>query len=188
MPTGPLTNVAAAVAADPGIVGSRGPAGRPRRDAPPRPGVTPYAERNVWCDPEAMAVVLAAGFGRLLMVGMDATFAVPFTADDAAVLAGRGSPAGTRVGALRHRADRAVPLRRRRWRRWPRRRCTTRWRSPACWIPGSSRPCRPGCVVETADPATYGATRFVLDAEDATVEVALGADHARYLALLLEAF
>ena len=44
------------------------------------------------------------------------------------------------------------------------------------------------CLVETADPTTYGATSFVLDAEDATVEVALGADHARYLSLLLEAF
>ena len=121
------------------------------------------------------------------MVGMDATFAVPFTADDAAVLAGRGSPAGTAAARFvterieLYRSDAAMaalaaaplhdPL------------------AVACLLdPGvvSTVPAR--CVVETADPTTYGATRFVLDAEDATVEVALGADHARYLALLLEAF
>ena len=44
------------------------------------------------------------------------------------------------------------------------------------------------CLVETTDPTTYGATRFDLDAEDATLEVALDADHPRYLSLLLEAF
>ena len=184
--TGPLTNIAAAVAADPGIVAAVDRLvvlGGTHREA----GVTPYAERNVWCDPEAMAVVLAAGFERLLLVGMDATFAVPFDAGDAAALAGRGTPAG--IAAARfvseriamYRSDAAMaalaaaplhdPL------------------AVACLLdPGvvSTVPAR--CVVETTDPTTYGATRFELDAEDATLEVALGADHARYLSLLLEAF
>ena len=93
--TGPLTNIAAAVAADPGIVASRRTAGRPRRDAPPGRS---HAVRR------AQRVVRPGGGGgraggRLpdvcSIVGMDATFAVPFDADDAATLAARGAPAGT---------------------------------------------------------------------------------------------
>ena len=154
-PTGPLTNVAAAVAADPGIVAAVERLvvlGGTHRAA----GVTPYAERNVWCDPEAMAEVLAAGFGHLVMVGMDATFAVPFTADDARVLAGRGSPAGIAAARFvterieQYRSDAAMaalaaapvhdPL------------------AVASAGPGvvSTVPAR--CLVETADPTTYGAT------------------------------
>ena len=38
------------------------------------------------------------------------------------------------------------------------------------------------CTVETRDPTTYGATRFDLGRTGATLEVALDADHARYLA------
>ena len=152
-----------------------------------RAGVTPYAERNVWCDPEAVAEVLAAGFQRLLLVGMDATFAVPFDADDAAALAGRGTPAGIAAGRFvseriaMYRSDAtmaalaAAPL-----------------HDPLAVAslldPEVVSTVRARCVVETTDPLTYGATRFALDAEDATLEVALGADHARYLSLLLEAF
>jgi inosine-uridine nucleoside N-ribohydrolase len=186
VPTGPLTNIAAAVAADPGIVAAVDRLvvlGGTHRAA----GVTPYAERNVWCDPEAMALVLGSGFESLLLVGMDATFGVPFDADDAAALAARGSPAGiAAAGFVTERVEQyrshaamaalaAAPL-----------------HDPlavACLIDPrvvSTVPAR--CVVETSDPTTYGATRFVLDAEDAILEVALGADHARYLSVLLEAF
>ena len=184
--TGPLTNIAAAVTAAPGILASVDRLvvlGGTHREA----GVTPYAERNVWCDPEAMAVVLAAGCGRLLLVGMDATRAVPFDADDAAALASHGTPAGNAASRFvterieQHRSDAAMaalaaaplhdPL------------------AVACLLdPEVVRTVPARCVVETTDPATYGATRFVVTDEDATLEVALGADHARYLSLLLTVF
>ena len=184
--TGPLTNLAAAVTAAPGIVASVDRLvvlGGTHR----RAGVTPYAERNVWCDPEAMAVVLDAGFARLLLIGMDATFAAPFDAEDAAALAALGTPAGVAAAQLvterieLYRSDPAMaslaaaplhdPL------------------AVACLLdPEVVRTVPARCLVETTDPATYGATRFVRDAPDATLEVALGADHARYLSLLLEAF
>ena len=186
MATGPLSNVAAAVAADPSVVSAVDRLvvlGGTHRE----PGVTAHAERNVWCDPEAAALVLAAGFARLLMVGMDATFAVPFNAEDAAALAGCGSPAGTAAARFvteRIAAYRADPA------------MTALAAAPlhdplavACLLDPevvSTVPAR--CVVETTDPTTYGATRFVLDDEDATLEVALGADHARYLALLIATF
>lgn len=184
--TGPLTNIAAAVAADPGIVTAVDRLvvlGGTHREA----GVTPYAERNVWCDPEAMAEVLTAGFERLLMVGMDATFAVPFDADDAAELEARGTPAGVasarfvRERIAMYRSDAAMAAL-----------AAAPLHDPLAVAslldPGvlSTVPAR--CVVETTDPTTYGATRFDLDAVDATLEVALGADHARYLSLMLEAF
>ena len=184
--TGPLTNIAAAVTVAPEIMASVDRLvvlGGTHREA----GVTPYAERNVWCDPEAMAVVLAAGFERLLLVGMDATFAAPFDADDAAALGARGTPAG--LAAAQFVLERIAT-----------------YRSDAAMAALAAAPLhdplavaslldpevvstvRARCVVETTDPMTYGATRFALDAEDATLEVALGADHARYLSLLLEAF
>ena len=184
--TGPLTNIAAAVAADTGLVDHVERLvvlGGTHR----RAGVTPYAERNVWCDPEAAAFVLAAGFRRLTMVGMDATYAVPFDAEDAATLAARGAPAGTAAARFvtqrieLYRGDPAMAAR-----------AAAPLHDPlavACLVdPGVVSVVPARCVVETTDPTTYGATRFTLDAEDATLEVALGADHARYLATLLEAF
>ncbi len=183
VPTGPLTNIAAAVSADPRIVATVDRLvvlGGTHR----RPGVTAYAERNVWCDPAAAAVVLSAGFERLLMVAMDATFAAPFTAADAAVLAAGGTPAGTAAARFvteriaSYRSDpsmaalSAAPL-----------------HDPlavACLLdPDVVRRVPARCEVETADPATYGATRFAWDADDSTLEVALDADHERYLALLV---
>jgi inosine-uridine nucleoside N-ribohydrolase len=69
--TGPLTNIALAVRREPRIVtqvrdfvimgGSAG-----------RGNVTPAAEFNIWCDPEAAAIVFAAGW-RVTMAGLDVT-------------------------------------------------------------------------------------------------------------------
>ena len=56
----------------------------------------------------------------------------------------------------------------------------------ACLLdPDVVRAVQARCTVETRDPTTYGATRFDLGRTDATLEVALDADHARYLALLV---
>jgi inosine-uridine nucleoside N-ribohydrolase len=181
--TGPLTNLAAAVTVAPGLVEAVDRLvvlGGTHH----RPGVTAYAERNVWCDPEAAAVVVGAGFERLLMVGMDATCAVPLTVEDAAVLAARGTPAGTAAAAFVteriafYRSDPAMAAR-----------AAAPLHDPlavACLLdPGVVRTVPARCTVETRDPTTYGATRFELDPAGATLEVALDADHARYLGLLV---
>jgi purine nucleosidase len=58
---GPLTNVALAVARQPGIAGKIGRlvlmGGNPCCEG----NVTPAAEYNIWCDPEASAIVLRSG-------------------------------------------------------------------------------------------------------------------------------
>src|SRR5215472_134493 len=76
--TGPLTNVALAVRRWPPLVqhvrdlvimgGSAG-----------RGNVTPAAEFNIWCDPEAAAIVFGAGW-RVTMVGLDVTYQALATA------------------------------------------------------------------------------------------------------------
>ena len=97
--TGPLTNLAAALAAEPRIV-----------DAVDElvvmggshaiPGVTPSAERNFWNDPAAASAVLAAGFERLVLVPLDATYAAALTAGDCARLRDLGTPAATAAAAF----------------------------------------------------------------------------------------
>jgi len=69
--TGPLTNIALAVRRYPPLVGQvadfvimGGSAGRGN--------TTPAAEFNIWCDPEAAAIVFGAGW-RVTMVGLDVT-------------------------------------------------------------------------------------------------------------------
>jgi purine nucleosidase len=77
--TGPLTNVALAVRRHPplatqvaDIVIMGGSAGRGN--------VTPAAEFNIWCDPEAAAIVFAAGW-RVTMAGLDVTHQALATAE-----------------------------------------------------------------------------------------------------------
>ena len=69
---GPLSNLAAAIALDPAfarnaaeliIMGG----------AIDKSNVTPSAEFNIWADPEASAVVLAADFPKITLVPLDAT-------------------------------------------------------------------------------------------------------------------
>jgi purine nucleosidase len=77
--TGPLTNIALAVRRHPPLVtqvadfvimgGSAG-----------RGNVTPAAEFNIWCDPEAAAIVFAAGW-RVTMAGLDVTHQALATAE-----------------------------------------------------------------------------------------------------------
>jgi purine nucleosidase len=69
--TGPLTNIALAVLRYPALASQAaglaimgGSAGRGN--------VTPAAEFNIWCDPEAAAVVFGAGW-RVAMTGLDVT-------------------------------------------------------------------------------------------------------------------
>lgn len=181
VPTGPLTNIATVVAADPRVVEAvdrlvvLGGAHRER-------GVTPYAERNFWCDPEAAHDVLTAGFRDVLLVTMDATFSVALTAVDGDRLRARGTAAAAvaadlleeRIGWYRRDPSMAAvagaplhdPL------------------AVACLVDPQVVTTRRAAVdVERTDPATYGATRVAF-AGDGRVQVAVGADRDRFLAVL----
>jgi inosine-uridine nucleoside N-ribohydrolase len=96
--TGPFTNVAAALDAEPSIAEAiellvlMGGAHRV-------PGVTPLAERNVWNDPAAAERVLTAGLD-VVLITLDATSGAPLTAADADELDALGTPAGTASAAF----------------------------------------------------------------------------------------
>jgi inosine-uridine nucleoside N-ribohydrolase len=85
VPTGPLTNVALMLALHPDA--------RPERivlmgGAIAEGNVTPAAEFNIWCDPEAAARVFASGID-VTMVGLDVTHKALFTSAHIGRLAGR---------------------------------------------------------------------------------------------------
>lgn len=91
--SGPLTNVAHAVDRDAGLTD--------RVDelvflggSTDVPSVTPLAERNVWNDPVAAQRVLDAGFRRLTIVPLDATYRAQVSSADADALAATGTRAG----------------------------------------------------------------------------------------------
>ena len=93
VPVGPLSNVGAALALDPRIVESVHEVvimggGHHVGNA------TPSAEFNIWADPEAADMVLAAGFERLTLVPLDATHRALVSKADVERLAGLGTPAG----------------------------------------------------------------------------------------------
>jgi inosine-uridine nucleoside N-ribohydrolase len=85
IPTGPLTNVALLLALHPDA--------RPERivlmgGAIAEGNVTPAAEFNIWCDPEAAARVFSSGLD-VTMVGLDVTHKALFTEAHVGRLAGR---------------------------------------------------------------------------------------------------
>jgi inosine-uridine nucleoside N-ribohydrolase len=177
--TGPFTNLAHALDLWPGLVdavqevvllgGSEAV-----------PSVTPLAERNVWNDPVAAQRVLDAGFGRLVVVPLDATYRAQISATDAAALAALGTPAGTLAARLVHerieqyghdRQEAPVhdPL------------------AVATLLDPSVVNLRPRRVrVDLAAGPAYGRTWF--DDGTPNAEVAVDADRERYVALLLRTF
>ena len=94
VPTGPLSNIAAAIAIDPGFV-DRVPEIVLMGGAHHHGNVTPAAEFNIWGDPEAAASVFAAGFRKLVCVPLDATHEALVSLDDVAAMQAMGTPAGT---------------------------------------------------------------------------------------------
>jgi len=92
VPVGPLSNVASALALFPKLV-----------DYVPEvvimggghavANVTPSAEFNIWADPEAAALVFAAGFRNLTLVPLDATHKAVISADQCRTLRASGRPA-----------------------------------------------------------------------------------------------
>ena len=188
MTTGPLSNLAAAAEAHPDLV-DRVDRVVCLAGTHEEPGVLPLVERNVWCDPEAAAYVLAAGFADLTFVGMDATFAAPLVAADAAAIAALGTRAG--------RESARMLVERIAWYE----------RDPAMSALGAAPLHDPMAVahvlapdilgvrrarasVDLADGPTYGRTVYDLGAEPeppTALTVALTADHDRFMSWLLEA-
>ena len=92
VPVGPLSNIASALALFPELV-----------DCVPEviimggghavANVTPSAEFNVWADPEAAALVFAAGFRKLTLVPLDATHKAVISAEQCKTLRASGRPA-----------------------------------------------------------------------------------------------
>ncbi|WP_176086894.1 nucleoside hydrolase [Martelella sp. HB161492] len=103
VPVGPLSNIAAALALDPDFVknvpevvimgGSHGWGNR-----------TAAAEFNIWADPEAAAMVFGAGFRKVTMVPLDATYQAALCTAHADALEAHGTPAGKAAATfLKHR-------------------------------------------------------------------------------------
>jgi len=109
VPTGSLSNVAAAVAADPsfgeaidelvvmGGVIERG-------------GSLPDVETNVGYDPEAAHRVLAAGFDRVTLVPLDATYRALVTTEQCATLRPLGRAASLAADFIEQRIERYQAL------------------------------------------------------------------------------
>ena len=92
VPTGSMSNVAAAIAADPSFVEAVDEI-VVMGGVIARGGTLPDVETNVGRDPEAAQQVLAAGFERLVLVPLDATYRATVTADQCAVLRSDGGAA-----------------------------------------------------------------------------------------------
>jgi inosine-uridine nucleoside N-ribohydrolase len=93
VPTGPLSNIAAAIALDRTFV-ERVPEIVLMGGAHHHGNVTPAAEMNIWADPDASASVFAAGFRRLVCVPLDATHQALVSREVCDRLAALGTPAG----------------------------------------------------------------------------------------------
>lgn len=180
--TGPLSNLAAAVAGDPGLVERVGRvvclAGTHERA-----GVLPLVERNVWCDPVAAAYVLDAGFADVTLVGMDATFSAPLDAADVGAIASVGTPA----------AEVAARLVQERIEWYAREESMGGLGSAplhdamavACVVEPELLGLRPAAArVDLAEEPTYGRTVFEFDSPAPTVRVAVTADHDLFVAWL----
>lgn len=99
VPVGPLSNIAAALALDPTIteaveevviMGGGHHVGNE----------TASAEFNIWADPEAADMVLAAGFAKVTLVPLDATHQALVSAADCEAMEALGTPAGAAAAKL----------------------------------------------------------------------------------------
>jgi inosine-uridine nucleoside N-ribohydrolase len=99
VPVAPLTNIAAALAVEPRLV-----------DQIPQivimggshafGNITAAAEFNIWADPESAAVVFNAGFKKITLVPLDATYKATFSKQDCTDLDNLGTPAGRAAAML----------------------------------------------------------------------------------------
>src|SRR4029078_619194 len=90
VPVAPLSNVAAARARDPQFA-ERVPELVIMGGGHEIGNITPAAEFNIWCDPEAAAMVFQASFRKLTLVPLDATHRALVTREDCRKLTPIGS-------------------------------------------------------------------------------------------------
>lgn len=101
--TGPLTNVALALAAEPRLA-ERIPRLVLMGGARGWGNVTPAAEFNIWVDPEAAESVLASGIRDITIVPLNATHSAPVSLEDCDRFDAIGTPAALASSAfIRHR-------------------------------------------------------------------------------------
>ena len=189
VPTGPLTNVATALVLDPDLAG-RIPKlvlmGGGHRIG----NVTPAAEFNIWADPEAGRIVLRSGIRDLVVVPLDATHQALVSDDDCERLNGLGTPAGAAAaGIIRTRIDgyeKVQPQAERRSAPVHDALCV------ACLLDETVlETCEIHVDVETSGELTRGRTVGdfrPIPGNPPNAKWATGANRARFLELLLEAF
>jgi inosine-uridine nucleoside N-ribohydrolase len=98
VPVGPLTNVAAAIRKEPGIV-AKIPEVVIMGGGHAVGNVTPSAEFNIWVDPEAARIVLSCG-RPIRLVTLDATHRALVSKEDCRRLRKLGTPAATATASL----------------------------------------------------------------------------------------
>lgn len=182
VPTGSMSNVASAVGADPAFVDAVDEIVM-MGGVIERGGRLPEVETNVGHDPEAAQRVLDAGFERLVLVPLDATYRATVTAEQCAALrAGGGAAAGVAADFIEQRIER--------YRQLPA--MGGRAAAPvhdaltvAYIVDPTLITLRPATVrVHTGDSPTRGRTDITLGGGD--VQVATDADAARFFELLRE--
>ena len=104
---GPLSNLAAAIALDPGFPGHVAEL-IIMGGAIDKSNVTPSAEFNIWADPEAAAVVLDAAFPKITLVPLDATHQALISRDQCAAIARARLQRGQGDGRARRIPDRRL--------------------------------------------------------------------------------
>ncbi|MFE2060072.1 nucleoside hydrolase [Streptomyces sp. NPDC059446] len=103
--TGPLTNVALALATEPRLA-ARIPRLVIMGGAHGNGNVTAAAEFNFWVDPEAASAVLGAGIRDVVIMSLDATHSAPLSRADCDAFDGIGTPAASGAAQLiRHRIE-----------------------------------------------------------------------------------
>jgi inosine-uridine nucleoside N-ribohydrolase len=96
---GPLSNLAAAIALDPAFARNAAEL-IVMGGAIDKSNVTPSAEFNIWADPEASAVVLAADFPKITLVPLDATHQALVSSPQCEELRALGTNAGKAAADL----------------------------------------------------------------------------------------
>lgn len=189
VPVGTLTNIAAALAVEPKLVGLI-PEVVIMGGGHEIGNVTPAAEFNIWGDPEAAERVLNAGFEKVTLVPLDATHRALVSYDDCDRLAALGTPAGTATAEIvRFRIDTHE-----KWQRMPIR-GTAPVHDALCIAflvdPTILTTKRLNVVVEAAGTYTIG--RTVIDVygrsgRPANADIAFDADPKKFVDMLAEIF
>ncbi|CAN5248404.1 nucleoside hydrolase [soil metagenome] len=99
VPVAPLSNIAAALALDSKFA-ERVPHVVIMGGGHETGNVTPSAEFNMWCDPEAAAAVLSAPFRTVTLVTLDATHRALISRADCAALKTLATPAGEATAGI----------------------------------------------------------------------------------------